>query len=144
MDSLLKKYELESGECGKKVTECHLQEIANNICENWKWLQPHLKLAKLVVKDINSKFSDEKDKRLEFFQRWVEQEGSGATYSKLVDALLAIKCKEDAEFVLALLQKQKVNGSSGVSGSPSLEPADSKALSSSVIITNTAATAKGN
>ena len=111
MDFLLKKYELNEDKCKLKVTECHLQEIAGRCCKDWKWLQPHLQMDKIVVDDISGKAIDERDKRLEFFQKWVEKEGSDATYFRLIHALQKIGNKNDAEFVCTLL----INKSNGES-----------------------------
>lgn len=82
----------------------HLQEIARSSCKDWKWLGPYLKIGKVEVNDIDNKRAEEKVKRLEFFQVWVEKDGSDASYYKLIDALLKNGKKEDAEFVCTLLQ----------------------------------------
>lgn len=109
MDSLLKKYEIKTEECEQKICERHLQQISSGCCKNWKRLHPHLKIDKVIVSDIDSKSVDGEEKRLDFFQRWVMQEGSDATYSKLIEALLATKNREDAEYVCMLLINEKRN-----------------------------------
>ena len=70
-------------------------------------MRPYFGIGKVPVNDIDKKNIDESEKRLLFFQLWVEQEGSGATYYKLLTSLLAINNKEDAEYVCKLLQKKK-------------------------------------
>lgn len=108
MELLFEKFGLSEGDCKVKVTECHLQEIARNCCSNWKWLQPHLNMRKIAVDDISGKHIDAIDKRLDFFHAWTTQEGSDATYLKLIHALLKIDNKNDAEFVCMLLKKPLV------------------------------------
>ena len=149
MDSLLEKFQLLSVDCKQKVSECHIEEISSGCCEHWKRLQPYLNnMTKILVKDIDAKLVDAKEKRREFFQSWVEQEGSDATYFKLIEALLTIKCKEDAEFVCSLLQKQLKHGDSAPAVLESVPPEQvGSDMDSSVIqnlIVDIPATVKGN
>ena len=122
----MEKFQLTGVDCKIKVRECHIEEISGGCCEHWKRLQPHLNMTKISVRDIDAKPVEAKEKRMEFFQSWVEQEGSDATYFKLIEALQTIKCKEDAEFVCSLLQKQlKLDTDPKVMDSPSCEQVDS-------------------
>lgn len=61
--------------------------------------------------DIDKSSSDEKVKRRNFFNEWKNREGSGTTYGKLLSALLAIKCRDDAESVCEMLQVYTINHS---------------------------------
>ena len=60
-------------------------------------------LTSLVVNDIESTFASEMEKRLEFLIAWRKIKGSDATYKRLIDALLMIGCREDAEGIHKLL-----------------------------------------
>jgi len=57
----------------------------------------------IVVRDIIRSFQDEEERRHNFLLKWREEKGSSATYKALIDALLAIGCRDDAEEVLRLL-----------------------------------------
>ena len=108
MNLLLRQFQLDSVDCKKKVSKCHIHEISSESCEHWVKLYPYLKMNKSVMRD--AKLVEEKQEKLEFFQSWVEQKQSEATYFELIEALLRIKCKEDAEFVCNLLKKETVVG----------------------------------
>ena len=105
MDSLLQKYNLEDKDCRVEITDCHLQEISSNLCEDWRSLPAYLEMEVIVVSDIDRKQVDESEKRHDFLLKWKNVKGSEATYKKLVAALLARKCRGDAEKVCRLLQK---------------------------------------
>lgn len=93
----------------KRVTELHLQEISRNRCEDWAWLYSHLNMSQIIVNDIQKSKAKEKDRRLEFFQKWEKENGDKATYFKLLQALIANKSIADAEYVCELLVKKKRN-----------------------------------
>ena len=89
----------------KKITDEHIEFISRSLCRQWKSLPAHLGLAIIVVDDIDkSNVMDEREKREKFLRTWKKEKGSEATYKKLIDGLLTIKCKEDAEFVCELLK----------------------------------------
>ena len=108
MDSLLKKFQLDSAECKAKISEHHIQEIAHKCCKHWKKLWPYLQLSG-IMDDIDHNFTEAEDKRRGFLQKWQEQKASEATYFELIKALQAIESNADAECVCALLQKQKLS-----------------------------------
>ena len=49
--------------------------------------------------DIDRNSKDESDKRYDFFIVWKEKKGAEATYKALVNALLLVDCKNDAEYL---------------------------------------------
>ena len=55
-----------------------------------------------VVPDIDQGPGGEDEKRRNFFFKWRDTKGSGATYKTLISALLEIDCREDAENVCKL------------------------------------------
>ena len=105
---LLLKCEVNVEDSKKKINELHIQEISINSCSDWKCLRPHLSINKTVVDDISKNHTEERYRRQDFFATWVEQNGSNATYYKLIEALLNANKKEYAEFVCKLLQKERV------------------------------------
>ena len=114
LPDLLQEMNLMAEDCKQMITDIHISEISSRSCKEWKWLGPHLicNNSDIVVNDIDSKAIEEKEKRLKFLQKWVDQEGSGATYYKLIDALLKIPNKKDAEFVCRLVKQNPVKSSS--------------------------------
>ena len=92
-------------EVSKKITDEHIEVISRSLCSQWKSLPAHLGLATIVVDDIDkSNVMDEREKRDKFLRTWKKEKGSEATYKKLIDGLLTIKCREDAEAVCKLLK----------------------------------------
>ena len=88
------------------VSDLHLEMISRSYCTKWKSSLPaHLEMKAVVVNDIDRINGDEQEKRHAFLKKWKAVKGSDATYKKLIDALLAIECREEAEGVYELLQK---------------------------------------
>ncbi len=111
MDLLLKTYSLSDDDCSVEITKCHLQEISSSLCEDWRSLPAHLEMESIVASDIERKQVEECEKRHSFLSKWKCEKGSAATYKKLMAALLAIKCKGDAEKVCVMVQKlSQANG----------------------------------
>ena len=104
-DSLMHQYGI-SSMCGKKVTEQHVLDISQKTCKKWKDLRVFLKMSENSVSDIEREAGGESDKRKSFFDRWKQEKGSDATYKALLDALLKIECREDAEYICELLQDE--------------------------------------
>ena len=88
----------------ERVSDAHLEDIARSCCSGWRSLPSRLEMRKIVVEDIDRLQVSEEEKRLEFFKRWKREKGSEATYKKLIDALVEINCREDAEEVQHLIQ----------------------------------------
>ena len=90
---------LRGREADQKISDRHLSAISHSYCGKWRNLGPYLELDNIVTEDIKRSLGDEEDKRRNFLQKWRETKGSGATYRKLIGALLDIHCREDAEGV---------------------------------------------
>ena len=89
----------------KKITDEHIEVISRSLCRQWQFLPAHLGLETIVVDDIaKSNVMDEREKRDKFLRTWKKEKGSEATYKKLIDGLLTIKSREDAESVYELLK----------------------------------------
>ena len=115
---LIKHYRLAEGDCNRPVSDSHLECISDSHCEHWRKLPAHLDLEAIVVKDIDRSQGDEGTKRLDFFRKWKEIKGSGATYKRLITALLKIDCREDAERVCKMLKGSGRPSASGASAQP--------------------------
>jgi hypothetical protein len=85
------------------VTDIHLECISRTCCKQWKSLPSHLGLEDIVAEDIDKSQKTEREKRHEFLRQWKSTKGSEATYKRLIDALLQIRCKQDAEKVQEML-----------------------------------------
>lgn len=108
LSSLRAHYELAEDDWDKKISDSNLDRISLNCCSNWKLLPSQLELESIIVNDIEKSKTaiTETDKRLEFFRQWKEKKGFGATYKKLVIALLNIDQRQDAECVCKLLKQE--------------------------------------
>ena len=89
------------------VSDLHLEVISRSYCTKWKSLPAHLEMKEVVVNDIDRINGDEQEKRHAFLKKWKAVKGSEATYKKLINALLAIECREEAEGVRELLLSQQ-------------------------------------
>lgn len=101
---LIAKFHLTEEDVNKQITDRHIEDISCTLCGKWRSLPAHLRLAIITVGDINRGSGDEREKRRIFLTTWKEQKGSNATYIRLINALLKIKCAEDAESVCKLLE----------------------------------------
>ena len=104
MSDILKRFGLTEDDWEIEISDLHLVELSRKHCSCWKLLPSHLELEPIVAKDIRKSSSNEPDQRVEFFRQWKERKGSYATYKKLVQALLDIDQREDAEYVCKLLK----------------------------------------
>ena len=103
--SIMERYQLQEEDCSKQISDSHLEKIAHSNCEKWRSLPSYLKMEAIISKDIEREFKGEEERRLEFLKHWKQERGLDATYRELVNALLEIKCRQDAEKVCELLQK---------------------------------------
>lgn len=101
---LMKQYGLTGKDCNKPVSDSHLECISRSSCKHWKSLPAHLGLETITAEDSDRKYADPGSKRYDFFQKWQQMKGSGATYKQLVLALLIINCRQDAEAVCNVLK----------------------------------------
>ena len=110
--------ELNNFGVGQQVSDKHVDDISLSSCQKWRFLPSHLDLPSILVEDIerNPRAVTESDKRHEFFQAWKAAKGSEATYRELIRALLAIGCRQDAEYVCDLLMSSSSGGGGGGGG----------------------------
>ena len=104
LNELLKHYELTEEDLNKPVSDSHVEGISRSSCKHWKSLPAHLGLKPITAEDSDRKHIDPAEKRYDFFLKWKEMKGSGATYKQLIIALVKIDCREDAEAVCAVLK----------------------------------------
>ena len=104
---LMEQYRLSESDCGIQVTDIHLEKLSNILGRKWRSLPAYLEMKSTVIDDIDYERlgCDESDKRLSFLNKWKEMRGTQATYRKLINALLEINCRNDAEKVCKLLLK---------------------------------------
>ena len=82
----------------KKVTDTHLAEIAKFL-PKWKVVAKRLGLEGEMVRDIEDRYRDGEDQRLEALMKWVGKDGPQATYGKIYDVLRDMEEGEAAEKV---------------------------------------------
>ncbi len=106
LSSALQRYHLSEGDVLQQVSNVHLQEISRSYCLKWRFLPAALmENPKAVVNDIERGGKPEDEQRADFFSRWQSEKGSEANYMNLINALLVIGCRQDAEYVCGLLKK---------------------------------------
>lgn len=93
--------------CNEKITNVHLQEIALKRCRKWRDLLVLLDMEKTEADDLDRKQISETEKIKEFLEKWKQVNGSEATYKALMNALLKIQYRDDAEFVCKLAFESK-------------------------------------
>ena len=87
-----------------KVSDIHMLEISRLYCAKWRLLYSPLELDKMVVNDVDHmQNATEDEKRHAFLVTWRERKGCGATYEKLIHALMKIGRQEDAEGIQKLI-----------------------------------------
>ena len=101
--ALLEQYNLGKEECSKKVTDKHLVTISSSYCKKWRFIYPYLDMTSTDVTNAEKGGNDEESKGQRFLERWKEKKGCDATYIKLINALLEVECRNDAESVCELL-----------------------------------------
>lgn len=103
--TLCTRLKLVDHDLDKMISDLHLDEIARTRCDYWRSLPSRLGLPDIVAMDIDEDYSEAFDRRRAFFRQWKQIKGSEATYRSLVRALLGIRKKLDAEYVLRLLRQ---------------------------------------
>ena len=66
--------------------------------------------------------NDEESKGQRFLERWKEKKGCDATYIKLINALLEVECRNDAESVCELLLLLRDKPSPPIVSAPESNP----------------------
>ena len=86
-----------------QITDSDLHEISSAHCETWRSLPQYLELPNTIVGDIEQSYTDEDERRIEFFKVWKNKNGPKATYKNLIDALDTVQCREDKDSIVQLL-----------------------------------------
>ena len=110
--SVTERYELSEADLNQQVSDIHIEEIPDFLCEKWRSLPPYLEMEAMVAKDINRDHSgcDEREKRSSFFNKWKEMKGQEATYKKLIHALIKRNDIQSAESVCKLIARSRLAG----------------------------------
>ena len=116
---LLKHYCLKEDDCRKKISDKHLREM-DPYCSKWKELPSYLGLEAHFVGDIEGNYAKEEERRYQFLFGWRERKGFEANYKALIEALLKIKRRNDAEGVCELLKAMCPQQSIGSASSQSV------------------------
>ena len=103
--SLMEHYSLNEQDCSKQFQDKLLDKIADTYCREWRKLRSQFEMPSIVEHDIDHSATDEENKRRDFLLKWKRVKGSAATPKALINALLEIKCRDDAEGVCQLLQQ---------------------------------------
>ena len=101
---MIDHFGLKVEEITKVVTDVHLVEFTEGYGEQWQIIPAYLELKSIVARDIKKSNMGERVKRHEFFNEWKTQKKSGATYERLVYALLKIGHREDADALCMMLK----------------------------------------
>ncbi len=111
LSSTLQRYHLSESDILQPVSNIHLQEISRSHCRKWRSLPVALDMENhLIWEDIELEVRDEERRRNTFFSRWQSEKGADANYKKLINALLVIGCRQDAEYVCELLKNTETTG----------------------------------
>eukprot|EP00731_Ephydatia_muelleri_P023587 Em0015g1170a len=86
----------------QKCTVQHIAKIAKFL-PKWNVVATLLGFEQENIRDIIHLYSDSERGRYEMLTRWVEKEGSQATYRKIYDTLLSLEEMEAAQNVLKLI-----------------------------------------
>lgn len=101
--SLLKKFGVREKDYYRIVSDAHVKKFSYHYSEGLELQPPFLEMKNVVVKDVDFQ-KDQKDKCFAFLTKWKSMFGSGATYKRLICALLKIQRFEAAEAVCKMLQ----------------------------------------
>ena len=114
-----------------RICDDHINKIAHIFFNNWKKLYSHLGME---VKDIEVIEAEPKssDKAVIL---WKQRKGKDATYRHLIDALIKIECREDAETVCEIFKSQKESTSHADSESGTMSAGMDPYISYTTIMT---------
>lgn len=102
-------------ECTSEVADVDLEKFTHTHAQDWRCLPPHLEMHGIIVKHLERKLVDERERRYNFFTEWHSQKGSDATYEKLVKALVTDQvqklcvryCRRDPKVVRLHAEKKR-------------------------------------
>ena len=103
MEEILGQYGLVVDDCTTKISDKDLGSICSKCIFPHDSLAPHLKVEQACAEDIKHDSNLRSERRSSLLKKWKQSNGSSATYEVLIDALLAIEHKEDAEVICKLL-----------------------------------------
>jgi hypothetical protein len=107
LSSVLNHFEISDVESRSQVTDNYLEKISRFYCVKWRLLPSYLTMGDIVVNDVSREHPHrESEQRFYFFKEWKDTRGLEATYRSLINALLEINCRRDAESVCQLLKDQ--------------------------------------
>jgi hypothetical protein len=101
---LMVQYGLTEDQCNKQISKVHIGDISRSACRKWRLIPAYLGMKDIVISDIEHEATSEEERRNNFLNLWRDEQGNGATYRVLIEALLEIKCRSDAEYICQLLQ----------------------------------------
>ena len=102
---LMNHYGLTEEHYDQQVEDIHLEELSRSGCKQWKSLPPHLEVETIVADDIDNSREDPGTKRYKFLLKWKNMKGFDATYRPIINALLKIECRQDAQKLCEMLKK---------------------------------------
>ena len=82
----------------------HMNTVASKCNFDWKVVGRRL-VGEQAIVDIDQEEQSEQRKRDRMFQKWLEMEGSKATYKVLIDIIINVQIHQAAEAVKALVPK---------------------------------------
>ena len=103
LSELLSEFDLTEKASEQPISDTHLEVISRTSSQQWRSLPPHLELPDTTVDDIEHDSHKEEERKNNFFFTWKHKKGSHATYRKLLESLLKIERRDDAEKVCKLL-----------------------------------------
>ena len=105
-------FHLQPEDIDAKIHEEHINKIAHICINDWKNLYPFLGIDTKDIEAIEAELN-KKDMAKSFFRLWKKRNGRDATYRRLIDALIKIKSREEAECVCEILKSKKESESHG-------------------------------
>jgi len=102
---LMEHYNLSEECCNREITDIHISDFCLSGCTKWRLMAPNLGLTESDVSDIKHDSLNEEEMRPNFLFKWRNKKGRDATYTALINALLKLGCRKDAELVCQLLQQ---------------------------------------
>lgn len=115
-------------DCDKPITDKDLEKISRCCGFPCESLASHLDVKQASAEDIKRDGKSEHERRLALLTKWSQMKGSDATYGALIDALLEIEHKKDAEEISKILRTSNKSATScstpvlQVSGETSNDP----------------------
>jgi pentatricopeptide repeat protein len=103
--TLLHRFNLDEGECNKVVKKDHVEEFCKANCTKWRLLPPPLDVETVSVEEIERNNVKEMDRRCSLLNQWKQMKGYAATYRQLLNALLNMKCTEEAANLCKLMKR---------------------------------------